>query len=600
MSGRPLQLMLIDEDPTFRLGLRVWLEQLPGFQVAAEAGNAETALALLQSRSQALEGAFDNPRLRSQALQPIDLVILDMGLGQSDPQAMAGLDLCQAIKTAFPALPVLVLSAQAEPVLEAAARQVGADGYGTRGMPVRALAQLVRQVAQRTSAQRTSSEWVRPAPAMSAQIPGPLTAMRLSMRLAGLQQIDAALADLQTLREQGRLAWLDQLVLDGRTRELKAARWLMNRLWATPQFIDADWAAAPPRQTVSPRLSESGPLAAVGTSALRSQPGDLPAQVFEAVFSKLQTPLANVSPVPLEIDILRSDKKRELLYIILRQLEELLSDLQQSNLQPGQLREKASAVLSDLWQATLEEFFGKYYTVRVNAVEQEVVTVLQQERHIVRAEMLSRIPFVPALLGHWLFEEPLYIDGSPYLATTPEAMRQSERLLENLLIQMANAVMQPLLNRLADVEAIKKSLYSRQLMSTRDIERFRNDLAWRYRWDQWVNEPKAIFESQYRLLTFTPRGIDLTSVYAPRRDELEQLSGLQWAVTVALETRDALAPRLRRAISFVGSGVVYVLTEVVGRGIGLIGRGILQGVGSAWQDTRRSRQRKRPEFNEWE
>jgi hypothetical protein len=39
----------------------------------------------------------------------------------------------------------------------------------------------------------------------------------------------------------------------------------------------------------------------------------------------------------------------------------------------------------------------------------------------------------------------------------------------------------------------------------------------------------------------------------------------------------------------VGSGLVYVLTEVVGRGIGLVGRGILQGIGSAWQDTKISR-----------
>lgn len=35
-----------------------------------------------------------------------------------------------------------------------------------------------------------------------------------------------------------------------------------------------------------------------------------------------------------------------------------------------------------------------------------------------------------------------------------------------------------------------------------------------------------------------------------------------------------------------GSSIVYVLTDVIGRGIGLIGRGILRGVGSAWRDPR--------------
>jgi hypothetical protein len=34
---------------------------------------------------------------------------------------------------------------------------------------------------------------------------------------------------------------------------------------------------------------------------------------------------------------------------------------------------------------------------------------------------------------------------------------------------------------------------------------------------------------------------------------------------------------------------VYVLTEIIGRGIGLVGRGILKGVGTMWQDNRSGR-----------
>jgi DNA-binding NarL/FixJ family response regulator len=620
MSNRPLQLMLVDEDPTFRLGLRVWLEQLPGFQVVAEASRGEDTLADLRMRSQALETAFDHPSHRDPQLRPIDLVILDLGLGQEDPDQMPGLSLCQAIKTEFPNLPVLVLSAQAEPVLEAAARQVGANGYGIRGMPVRQLAQLIRQVA--TNQTHTNTPASRPPEEPELEplppaIPGPFTAMRLSMRLSGLQQIDAVLTELYTLRPQTRQSWLERTILEGRVRELKAARWLVNHLWATPQFTDPQWLTPPappmaksvPRSWLTPPPVEplSSPsvirdraLIVPGKTNLRAHTGDLQTLVFEAVFTKIQSDLENISGIPLEIDILRVDKRRELFFTILRQLEDLLTELRHSNLQPGQLPQKAPLVVHDLWDAVIEAFFGKYYTVTTNGVEQAVVSVLQQEKLTVQREILDTIPLVPELLGHWLFQEALLIDGSPYLATTPEAMGHSEKLLEHLVIQVANATIQPLLNRLADVEAIKKSLYRLQLMSTREIERFRNDLAWRYRWDRLVNEPKAIFESQYRLLTLTPRGIALTTVYAPRRSELDQLSGVQWAVTMALETRDALAPRVRTVISLVGSGFVYVLTELVGRGIGLIGRGIFKGVGNAWQETRRPRRKEPPKFNEWE
>ena len=113
-----------------------------------------------------------------------------------------------------------------------------------------------------------------------------------------------------------------------------------------------------------------------------------------------------------------------------------------------------------------------------------------------------------------------------------------------------------------------------------DIARFRNDLSWRYRWEGLVQEPRSIFESRYRLFKFTQRGIQTESIYHSRQGELEQLSGLQWAVTVAMETSDAIAPRLRQAIGWVGSGIVYLLTDVLGRGIGLVGRGVLRGLGN--------------------
>ena len=82
------------------------------------------------------------------------------------------------------------------------------------------------------------------------------------------------------------------------------------------------------------------------------------------------------------------------------------------------------------------------------------------------------------------------------------------------------------------------------------------------------------------------RGIAKISIYAPRRQELARLSGIPLSVTLALEFRDAIAPRLRAVVEFFGNGFVYILTQVVGRAIGLIGRGILQGLGGSLQDSK--------------
>jgi hypothetical protein len=65
----------------------------------------------------------------------------------------------------------------------------------------------------------------------------------------------------------------------------------------------------------------------------------------------------------------------------------------------------------------------------------------------------------------------------------------------------------------------------------------------------------------------------------PRDAELRQLGWPQQLVTLLLEARDALGPQLRVLLRTVGDLLVVVLTSVIGRAIGLVGRGILQGMG---------------------
>jgi hypothetical protein len=313
--------------------------------------------------------------------------------------------------------------------------------------------------------------------------------------------------------------------------------------------------------------------------------GGLPlANLFDRLAAKLRYPLDNCTELPLEIDILRSEKQRELIYIVLRQFEAIVDELRFSRVPIERLAAQSPSVLGDLWLAVLPEFFGKYYQVAVRGVETPVVATLAAQQARIETEILGRIPLVPELLGHLLFQQPLVVDNQPFPASSPTAIAQAVAILENLVIQVANATIAPLLNQFADVEAIKQAFYDRQRLSTREIERFRNDLSWRYRRDRYVTEPLAMFESQHALFVLTELGIDQQNIYAPRRQELESLTGIPFAVTLLWEMRDAVAPRLRTATAFVGSGLVYVLTEVIGRGLGLVGRGILKGIGNAFQE----------------
>lgn len=126
----PLQLLLIENDPIFRMGLRSVMAQFPDLQVVAEAESSGIALHKLANA------------------RPLpDLTILDLGLPSLAASELTGLELCQQLKTQYPQMPVLVMSSVSDPVLLATARQMGANGYCPKGIGISELVNAIRLVA---------------------------------------------------------------------------------------------------------------------------------------------------------------------------------------------------------------------------------------------------------------------------------------------------------------------------------------------------------------------------------------------------------------------------------------------------------------------
>jgi len=556
-----IHILLIDDDPIFCLGLRTALEPFPDLQIIAEADTGVAALEILGG-------------------EVVDLVVLELLCGRSWPNQPSGLQLCQQLKADYPNLPVLLLTAQMESAELVAAKESGIDGYCAKGSGLGGqgtadhITQIVQAIRQIISGQ---SCWQKLSTIPSA----PISSLRPprwfhQLRYSGLRQIEAALVPVKQQLQNPNLSNQDLLFWSGRRRELLAARWLVNQLLpAVDENIVAPLPTHPCRDAPQRRVKQRFPL-----------PTPQEFTLFDVTREKLHSDLSNNTCVVLEIDILTPEKRRDLLEIVLRNLKKILDELRFSQVTIEQLTQKRSLILQDLWQASVTDFFGKYSTLPVGNQELEVVNTLLPSAVIVQDAILDKIPLIGEVLAQQLFEAPLKIDNIPYSARTPEAMARAEILLENLIIQVANAVIQPLLNEFADVETIKQNFYDRSLMSSREIARLRNNLSWRYRRTQLLSEPKAIFESRYNLFVLSNAGIIQTSIYAPRHQELEQLRGIALGVTLVYETRDAIAPRLQAAITWVGRGIVYILTQVVGRSIGLVVRGVIQGIGNSLQDTR--------------
>ena len=478
--------------------------------------------------------------------------------------------------------------------------------------------------ARQTEARQTEARQTEK-PGSFAEPADSFSLFKHNLRVRGNQQIDAEVARLESLLQNPSVSVLDRFFLLGRRRELLVARWTIALLFGSPPRYASNYDSGRSdryRARETPGKME-GQLAALALEsenplAPRTLLGDgdigdisleialeevteslekqsfggvltskaLQSALFETTLDKLrQSRLPNLTDVALEIDILRTEKKKQLCFLILREFEHLLAELRFSQVMPEQIPQKSPAVVRDLWEATVTEFFGKYASLQVGDRQLDIVPLLLEDAEIVQQSILDKIPRVSDLLAHILFQVPIPIENMYCAAGSPEAMQLSLALLENLMLQVANGTIEPMLNRFADVEAIKQGFYDRRWISTREIERFRNNLSWKYRWEKYWLEPKAIFESQFLLLVVEEGGIIKISSYAPRNQELANLNNIQQTTTLVLEIRDAVSPRMRSLLVGVGSAGRYLLVQL-GRGIGFVGRGILQGIGSSWPGKR--------------
>ncbi|WP_071517229.1 DUF3685 domain-containing protein [Geitlerinema sp. PCC 9228] len=561
-------ILLVHSDPIFRLGLRTGLAEFANISYIEEAATTTDALQALADTD------------------AIGVVLLELALAGNPETAIA---FCQQLQAESPHIPILLLATAGDRATLLRAQAAGARGYCPYRTPLPELVAAMETIARGESYWPQLSQ-LSPSPSASR---GFLAQWWQNTGTSHLQQIDVTLNELQARLRQWDMTFLERMVFQGRERELRAARWLVRRLWWV-RNEDPPTNPPPPQETTSPSRDRKAPLP-VPQSSSPATPANMQSALFDATLRKIQTNVTNLTETVLEIDILRPEKKRELLYILLRQLENLLEELRFSQIQPEQLEKSTATIVRDLWQIATTEFFGKYYTIYIGDREVNVASSLLEEEARIEENILSKIPFVWELLAHFLFQTPLPGDNTTYEAGSLAAKQRAELLVDNLIISVGNATISPLLNQFADIEAIKNQFFDRRVISTREIERFRNNLTWKYRLAELVGEPKQIFESRYALWTLTDTGIKQISIYAPRRGELEALSGIPFIVTLALEIRDAIAPRLRATISFIGSGLVYLLTQVIGRGIGLIARGIVQGIGSSWQDLRTDRKNKQNE-----
>ena len=398
----------------------------------------------------------------------------------------------------------------------------------------------------------------------------------LAVRLlrSGLAEIAAERRRLQALARRGSPGWLSGLLLAGRLRELAMAEQVLRLIWRVP-----------PAAPVPDVAGAAGPLVVAAAPLRYTLPDRRPLTLLAHLDERLREgcrdlELGDGAAPLLALEALLPEQRSQLLQSLLHEFR-LLVD---------RLAAEAPTAVDDPWRLqqsrlrrrALQGLLGAYTRLPREGALVSPLELLQDDPLL--AEEDPELPDLWPCLQGLLSGRPLLLKGTLVAPDEPIALLELQRQLSNWLVRNAELIARRLLEASAAWPELRRALLVEELLATRELERFRNRLNARDRWLALVERPRAIFESRRLLYAIENRRIAPQMQREIRDAELRRLGLWPQLVTLLLEIRDALAPQVALLLNRLGQLAVLLLTQVLGRAIGLVGRGILQGLGRGLQN----------------
>lgn len=294
--------------------------------------------------------------------------------------------------------------------------------------------------------------------------------------------------------------------------------------------------------------------------------------IFSRLHYKINFDINNTSSFLLATDLLRDNCRRQLFKIVAVNVERLFCHLLEEE-EITITKKRNQDIFFSLIQEVTQDFLMSFYDTKIQ-VNAQIVKDSFYTTYVVNEEQI--LLSVPLQI---LSQDNAPLFQSIFVPVYKKAYDNFiEALLDNLIIEVANAVMFIILNEFSFIYEVRKSFYRSNFLSLRNIERFRNNLNWQCRIRNYIKKPSDMYNSQQGIWIIRTTGIYYRVIYANRANELMQLKNLSLLTLLTIETKDFLVARVEESFYFFGSSIRYTLTSVIGQIIGLVWRGIIEGL----------------------
>ncbi len=388
---------------------------------------------------------------------------------------------------------------------------------------------------------------------------------------SGLKQIDTEINYIFKYVNSDSTPEFYKFILKGRLRELITAKSFLIFLWGNS--LDLYSEAIYTEDKINIENKDTNTIFIKNKNTF---------EIWDLILERLSK---RYNSTNLDVDfnnssiILSGIKKEFISRLICKMLDELDNLIKniKENYKEKDYKEDFNSLIEELRLNTISNITESYFRVKKNGESISLNEYIYKEVtcNEIDRESHESIMFIDPIIKN----EPIDYDGKLLPLYETESFIILENIISNWIIRNCNLLASEVFNICSSWPELRTLLINPQLQSTRSFERFRNNINNYNRWHENIYMPIYLYESKREYIDIIDSKFTRYYKNENREKELENLEWFQKQVTLLVEIRDAIAPQLEIAVKYIGNLFVNFLTKVVGKAIGLVGKGILQGLG---------------------
>ena len=275
----------------------------------------------------------------------------------------------------------------------------------------------------------------------------------------------------------------------------------------------------------------------------------------------------------LGIGLLKVEMQKDLLFTTILRIEEIYLKLLEREDPNFIMDKKGEIIFLQCTKRCCEDFLTKQYGYKVTVELDTLKKALYTKTLLKDIELVFQIPFYvlvdPKSPIFRLTYYPIYNYASETLI---------EALIDNMILEISNCVVYFSIIKFSSLYTFRQTLYRSKFLSLRNFERFKNNLNWQLLTKNYIYRPVALYSNSYEIFFLRTNGIYCRTIYTNRSREVYSLSSFSLIPITAIELKDFLNCRFDEAVFFLSKGIRFTFVSIFGQIIGLIWRGIIEGL----------------------